>query len=180
MERIVVFLLALMLLPQTSRGEIVLVKTITHSDAVILFNDKKVFNKRVELVSSNGEITVGKLRGTANSSLLLKNIPSVPICSLRLVRISQQSASRLRRAVGVFGGIVGGALVGGPVALAIAVAGAETAGVATYMTFPVIGGFVGSKLARKGEDSIFILERHSTGAPCAGANELSSLGTNKL
>ena len=158
--------LALVMLPRDSRGEIVLVRNITHSDAVILLNDKKLLNRQMELVSIDGQIAVGKLQGVAGASVLLKNAPSVPICSLRLVRISQKTASALRRGVGLVGGIIAGSLVGGPVALGIALAGAETAGIATYAAFPVIGGIVGSKLVQKSEDSIFVLDRYSAGAPC--------------
>ncbi|HYI96341.1 MAG TPA: hypothetical protein VEX68_22550 [Bryobacteraceae bacterium] len=175
MDKMVILLLVLMILPQASRAEIVLVKSITQSDAVILFNDKKFVNKPVELVSIDGKVTVGKLRGTANSSLLVKNTPSVPICSVRLVRISEKTASRLRLGVAIFGGVVAGSLVGGPVALAIAFAGAETAGLATYATFPVIGGIIGSKLARKRKDSIFILDRDSNPIHCAGAQGVNEV-----
>ena len=168
-------LLALMLLPLTSCAEIVLVKNVTQSDAVILLNDKKLLNKRVELVSSDGKITVGKLRGMAGSSLLLKDIPAVPICSLRLIRISHKTASPLRRGVGLVGGVIAGSLVGGPVALGIALAGAQTAGVATYAAFPVIGGIVGSKLALKSEDSIFVLDRVSAGAQCGGTRRVEEV-----
>ena len=124
----------------------------------------------MELVSIVGRITVGKFRGLRNKKLLLQDAADVPLCGVRLVRVSRKTASPLRRVAGVVGGILAGSLVGDPVALTIAFAGAETAGLVTYLAFPVMGGVAGSKLAAKREDTIYILDRDSPGPRCEGSS----------
>jgi hypothetical protein len=42
-------------------------------------------------------------------------------------------------------------------------AGAETAGVAANIAFPVVGGWAGSKLFAKQEDTVYLLKRAAPG-----------------
>lgn len=161
---IAVIALGSLVLPAQARAEIVVAKNVSHSEATVLLSDSKLVNRRIELVSASGAITTGKLKGFSNGEVLLRAAPSVPLSGLRIVRISHAVASPLRRTAGIVVGVFAGSFVGASVAGAFLFAGAETAGIATYFTFPVVGGWAGSKLIAKRRAIVYLLEPLPSGS----------------
>lgn len=168
----VVFALALLLSIKV-KGEIVLVKSVTYSDMAMLLEDKKLIHRRVQLVCDSGRIVNGKMTGFSNGKILLQDAPPIKLCGINLVRISHNAAGRWRRGFASAGGVFGGMLVGAPFVLGIALAGAEVAAVTTYLAFPVMGGWAGSKLSAKREDSVYLLDAGRKSDAPPGDSEVS-------
>jgi hypothetical protein len=162
----VVMALLAIALPIQACGELVRAKTVSYSDAVAVLTDKTLIGRRIEVISLSGDITNGKFAGFADGALLLRDAAAVPLCDIRYVRFSRKVSGPLRRTLGIVGGVFTGIFAGSPFALGLALAGAEKAGVITYLAFPVAGGWLGPKLLAKNEDTVYLLDRSTPEPAC--------------
>ena len=157
---------ALALLPH-AHGETAVEKKVSYSSMSVLLGDKAFVNRRIELILHSGAVAEGSLRGFEGGAVLLKGKPAVPICEVQIVRISHNSAGKLRRSFAIAGGVMAGMMLGGPLAFALGDSGAWTAALATYLAFPIAGGWAGAVLAAKRETTSYVLEHEAPSHLCS-------------
>lgn len=157
-SRWIIAIAALIGLPSHVYSERIISRVATHSDVSILLSDKTLKNRHIELISSKGTLVQGKLAGFSDGAVRLQAAPAVPLCGIALVKLSRNSARPLRKFAGIAGGILAGQLLGAPLGFSAGVAGFDAAAAVMFLAFPVAGGWAGSKLARKREHTVYLVD----------------------
>lgn len=163
--------LAALLVAQIGLADTLRTERLTYSEAAVLFADRVVKGSRAQVKSTGGKIATGSLAGFSNGDVLLKGTTRIPLCSIASVRLSRNTSRPITRVLKVAGGaalgFVAGTVIGAPMALG----GAETAGVATFIAMPVIGGVMGAKAGREYDHTIYMLQPQTPDSPCVASEE---------